>query len=97
MSMMPLLQARCALPIIRLPGSWVNKGKKRKGSGQDSAGPHSALLSRLRTLRPSEVAELARLEPLQHQLEGLRANSGSPRERMVHGGYGEQNQRDHPR
>ena len=45
----------------------------------------------------SEVAELARLEPVQHQLEGLGVNLRTPTEGMVHRGYGEQNQRDHPR
>src|SRR5215212_10814378 len=59
-----------------LLGSSVNKGKKRKGSGQNSStGPHRCFAPRSRTPRPSEVAELARIEPLQHQLEGLRANS----------------------
>ena len=77
-------------------GTWVNKGKKRKGPGQDSTGPHGALLPRSRTPLFSEVAELARLEPVQHQLEGLGANSSGAGEGMVHGGYGEQNQRDHP-
>src|SRR3712207_7314285 len=50
-------------------------------------------LPRSLTLRASEVAELARLEPVQHQLEGLWANSGTPRERMLHGGYGEQDRK----
>ena len=49
-----------------------------KGPAQDSTGPHGALLPRSRTPIFSEVAELARLEPLQHQLEGLGANSGGP-------------------
>ncbi len=35
-------------------------------------------------LRLSEDAELARLEPLQYQLEGPRVNAGSARERMLH-------------
>src|SRR5918993_4728051 len=79
-----------------LPRTWVNKGRK-KGPAQDSTGPHRALLPRSRTPIFSEVAELARLEPLKHQFEGLGANSGGPGEGMVHGTYGEQNQRDHPR
>jgi hypothetical protein len=36
-------------------------------------------------LRLSEVAELARLEPLQYLLEGPRVNGGSAGEGMVHG------------
>src|SRR5215203_1685888 len=36
-------------------------------------------------LRLSEVAEFARLEPLQYLLEGLRPNAGSAGEGMVHG------------
>ena len=35
-------------------------------------------------LRLSEVAEFARLEPLQYQLEGTRVNVGSTRERIIH-------------
>jgi hypothetical protein len=86
-NVIPMQHPACGL--LRTPplGSSLNKGKKRKGPGPDSTDPHGAL----------EVAKLARFEPLQHQLEGLGANSGSPSERMVHGGYGEQHQGDHPR
>ena len=35
-------------------------------------------------LRLSEVAEFARLKPLQYQLEGPRVNVGSTRERIIH-------------
>jgi hypothetical protein len=61
----------------RLPflGTSMNKGKEEE-PGQGSSGPHGAL----------EVAKLARLEPVQHKLEGPVANSGTPRERVVHGG-----------
>jgi hypothetical protein len=48
-----------------------------------------ALLPRSRTLRLSEVAELARFEPVQYQLEGARADTGAPRERMVQDADGE--------
>jgi hypothetical protein len=74
----------------------VNKGRKQRPA-QDSTGPRGALLSRSRSPIFSEVAELARLEPVQHQLEGLGANSSGAGEGMVHGGDGEQYQRDHPR
>jgi hypothetical protein len=88
----------CELPRILLLGTPVNKAR-RKGPAQDSTAPHGALLPRSRTpiFSESEVAELARLEPLEHQLEGLGANSSGAGEGMVHGTYGEQNQRDHPR
>src|SRR5829696_10462366 len=36
-------------------------------------------------------------QAFKHQLEGLGANSGAAGEGMVHGRYGEQNQRDYPR
>src|SRR5215211_7419905 len=73
---------------ISIPRTQVNMGKKRKGPGQDSTDPHGALLPRSHTPLFSEVAELARLEPLKHQLEGLGANPGGAGEGIVHGGYG---------
>src|SRR5215212_6437914 len=36
-------------------------------------------------LRLSEVAEFARLEPLQYQIKGIWLNASTPRERMLHG------------
>jgi hypothetical protein len=59
-------------------GNWVNKGE-RKGPGQDSPGPQGALLPRSRTPIFSEVAELARLEPVQHHLEGLGPTRAAPK------------------
>jgi hypothetical protein len=81
---------------IPISTTLVNKCRKKRPA-QDSTGPHGALLPRSRTPIFSEFTELARLEPLKRQLEGLGANSGGAGEGMVHGGYGEQNQRDHPR
>src|SRR5215217_8599356 len=43
----------------------------------------------------SDVAELAGLKSLQYQIEGPCADAGSPREGVLHGPYGEQNQSDH--
>ena len=48
-------------------------------------------------LRLLEVAESARLEPLQYQIEGLRGDAGPSRERILHGPDGEQCQGDHCR
>jgi hypothetical protein len=75
----------------------VNKGKKRKGLGQNSAGTHQCFAPWPQPLRPSEFAELARFESIEYQLEGLGANSGAAGEGMLHGTDGEQYQGDHPR
>jgi hypothetical protein len=86
----------CGLPRNPFSRRQVNESKE-KGLEQGSPGPHSALLPRLWTLRLSEVAELARFKPVQHQLEGAGLDTRAARERMVQHADGKKYQGDNPR
>jgi hypothetical protein len=59
------------LPRIQLPRTRVNKGIKEGPEPREM--PRSLMLTSI-----SEVAELARFEPVQHQLEGAGLDTRPP-------------------
>jgi hypothetical protein len=80
-----------------LPGTPVNKGK-RKDQGRTSPALRFAVLPRSLMLASiSEVAELARFKPVEHQLKRTRLDGRATREGMVQDADGKQYQGDHRR